>query len=568
MASSQRDAAGDVLLKFAETEEGGPESFSERATLSRHEGGGRGTTSVHFEHDGMVGDEKFDIAFNADHFLRDDGRQKLCLDRNNFDQTAWRYGLYDAETGARINPKSGFPVKVTQDGREYYGWIGYWGLWFPEEVSLENGATVYKQDFSSDEEVPYTLFIANGKLRKHTKMALTLADVKNVPLDNWDDKTQQQSRVIWDGTVFKTVATFNEETGVWTDLQPPVAMDLSALRYDTLHFWSHALGGNVRIKLTCTESEPPAAPAEPWELTFACTADSSAVVVLYAETVIYPGDGVPSGLACFGQCPNGANNDTENLYFDTAELEWQDVDPASATYISYTFDETSMLLMHGGTPIVQTVENQFHPWGIHSGPLFEPTPANLAKLVCEWNDGGTSTCGWQAWEKLDEYYTWESGPEEWSSFTALKNGAGELERFEPPLPVQYTHSQLNTGAPDHKYHGTTFHLEYNGFGDLHGIPGKCVDMHTGEDVSCGHETRWIPEFTIPDGAELQGDGETYLCKALEKEQRMRSVDLADCAALHLVSYELPKLAEWKPPKIGNPPAVDGPPAVVGGVIQE
>ena len=89
----------------------------------------------------------YDIAFSDDHFLRSDGTESACFDRNSFDETAWRYGLYDATTGARVSPQSGFPVTLTESGMDYYGWVGYWGVWFPEELDLESGTTVYKQTF-------------------------------------------------------------------------------------------------------------------------------------------------------------------------------------------------------------------------------------------------------------------------------------------------------------------------------------------------------------------------------------------------------------------------------------
>jgi hypothetical protein len=457
-------------------------------------------------------------------------------------------------------------VKVIRAGREYHGWVGYWGAWFPDELALENGDTVYKQDLGdgspAEEATPYELFIAQGKLRKRSKRLLTLGDVKNVPLDWWDDTQQVQYRAIWDGTAFRKVAALDHEQGTWGEIEPAEVMDLSSLRYDTLFFWSQALGGDVRVKLVCTSND------QDGFVTFSCAASDAADVVLFAETVVYPGDAVPATLACLMGCPNGANNDGPNLFFDDSALQYQQMPPASADTIAYTFDGATMLLMSGSTPIVQTVENGHHPWGIRSGPLFEPTPSNLAKLACEWDETGNSTCGWQAWDKLDEYYTWESGPSEWNRLTALKNQQGEIERFEPPLSVQYTHQQPDETAHDHKYDGADFYLEYNGFGDLHGIPGVCVDMETAAPVSCGPNTRWIPELTIPDGSELHGDGSNYLSKALEKEQRMREVDQSACSELHLVTYELPAIDDWTPPNIGPEPEVEGPPAVVGGVIQD
>jgi hypothetical protein len=178
------------------------------------------------------------------------------------------------------------------------------------------------------------------------------------------------------------------------------------------------------------------------------------------------------------------------------------------------------------------------------------------------------------------FYTWETGPNDWQRFTGVKDGSGSFVEFDAPLQVEYVHSQADTAAPDYKYSGSKFYLEYNGFGDLWGIPGTCVDMDSGEPVDCGAggENRWVPEFNIPTGATVT-DGTSdvnYLVKQLEAEQRMRlsnqgdASDVSACTAAGLAadtSYALPSIADWQDPAIGAEPNVSDPPAVVGGVLQ-
>lgn len=222
----------------------------------------------------------------------------------------------------------------------------------------------------------------------------------------------------------------------------------------------------------------------------------------------------------------------------------------------------------GNSLIMSSAGSGNTQWGAMSGPLFEPTSANLALLACDWDN--TQTCGWKAWSALNEYYTWETGPNQWNQFTALVGSDGTPLTFVAPMQVAYTHSQTNTSAPDYKYNGTRFYLEYSGFGNLWGIPGKCITWDTGADVSCGPNTRWIPEFTIPDGSTLTNasDGTTtYLVKALEKEQRMSNVAASNCSSLTLTSYTLPSISDWVDPDIGSEPTVTNAPAVVGGVVQ-
>ena len=178
----------------------------------------------------------------------------ICLNRTEFDETAWRYGLYDSD-GARVNRNSAFSVKVTKNAKTYYGWIGYYGYWFPKEVTLNNGDLVYKMEFGpgSGSGEPYNVLIADGKLKKHVRKEMTLGAIKNVPLDYWDMNESKNYRVKWDGTNFMKVEWLNQAANfMWEKLDPPVTYDLSNLQWDMLYFYSQSLGGNVQIKLTCT----------------------------------------------------------------------------------------------------------------------------------------------------------------------------------------------------------------------------------------------------------------------------------------------------------------------------
>jgi hypothetical protein len=222
-----------------------------------------------------------------------------------------------------------------------------------------------------------------------------------------------------------------------------------------------------------------------------------------------------------------------------------------------------------------TTKNDNYSGGINSGPLFDPAILSLTTgsnaLVCDWD--ATSTCAYKAWSVLDEFYTWETGPNEWNKFTAL-----EGVRFEPPLQVEYIHSEAGS-----KYDGTKFYLQYTGFGDLQGIPGKCVDLDNPDltaDCSQGGSVRWVPEFTIPDivsgtttslteVTDVAHPTVKYIVKALEKEERMKIADIGNCNDNDLPTkeYQLPSMDSFINPFIGSQPDVTAPPAVIGGVVQ-
>jgi len=503
------------------------------------------------------------MAFNTTNFLREDvtSEEQMCFSRTSFDETAWRYGLYDSN-GSRVTRNSGFNIKVG----EAYGWIGYYGLWFPDNVTVSDGDTVYRVSFGQGGETatPYTVVKKGGRLKKHTRYATTLGSIKNIPLDMWSEGGG--FRVKWDGSDFVQFAEQNSETHMWEDIDEE-PLDLTALPWGDLNFYSQSLGGQVRIKLEgCTWAEG----------TFDCSdpgPSDETDVIYFKEDVVFPGDTVPSAFMCYDNCPKYDEGAGGILPADPSYSN--EFNPEVDSSHTYSFDSSAddMVLKESGNALLWaddgSGQNQF---GAKSGPLFEDTEENLALLACDdWNGNGEpdeGTCGWKAWSELTEYYTWETGGNSWNQFTALKDGNGTVLEFQAPLQVSYEHAQTNESEPDYKYNGTTFNLEYSGFGNLWGIPGACIDMDSGEVVNCGPGTRWVPEFSISDGSEASDGTSDYLVKALEKEQRMSKLDDAGaCSGLTLTSYTLPSIDSWEDPDIGSQPTVTNAPAVIGGVVQ-
>lgn len=572
---SEKNAAGEVLLRFAEQNFGGWPNVR-KITLNRQGDGLGGTGSVYdFHNESNNGTSTpvtstFDIAFNTNNFLRNDGTKTICLDRNQFDESAWRYGLYGTD-GTRVNRNSGFSVNTKADGSGKYGFIGYWGLWIDNNVTLNNGDFLYKFDYSSTGVAPlqYTVVKAGGKLKKHTKKAMTLAEVKGIPL-NYSVCGQNgcaNSQVVWNSTdqLFYTIAQMPQNCSnncQWQNITPPVILDLTTLQWGELNFWSQSLGGQVRVPLSnCVQTfSTGTVPAPP---TTTCAAPGNTTgVIFFAEDIVYPGDSIPQSFACYDNCPQvGANGEAYTTMMSSGP---------SNTATTYTFNSNTMLLMTTGTstvPVVMSVATTTNQWGVMSGALFNPTPANLAALACPW--GGV--CGWKAWSALDVFYTWETGPGSWNQFSALKDGTGAILKFEAPLSVKYVHHKAGSSLD-----GATFMLDYSGFGNLNGIPGKCVDMDTGLEAQCANNPsiRYVPAYVIPpaqtDGSltKVTVDTTEYLVKPLALEQRMMKVDVGNCSALSVTSYTLPDLAtEWTDPAIGTEPVVTSAPAVIGGVVQ-
>lgn len=569
---AEKNAAGEVLLKFTEQNFGSYPSVRKIA-LNRL-GNGLGKGSVYDQHPEMnqTVTSTFDIAFNTNNFLRSDGKKTICLDRNTFEESAWQYGLYDSN-GARVNHNSGFSVNTKADGSGSYGFIGYWGLWLDNNATITNN-TLYKFDYSSSGTAPkaFTVFTAAGKLKKHTKKMMTLADVKGIPL-NYSECNPNSGctnyQVVWDGTNFNKTAQMpqcsNNSPCNWLNITP-TPINVTALQWGELNFWSQSLGGQVRVPLTnCVQTFPQcgAGPCPPPTTT--CAAPTNATsIIFFAEDLVYPTDTVPASFACYDNCPQIDGNG--QAYVNNM------MSGPSNTPTNYTFDQTSMLLKLNGSSVIMSQATTSNSFGIASGALFDPTPANLALLACDWDT--KQTCGYKAWSALNVFYTWETGPNSSSQFSALKDASGTILKFEPPLSIKYVHNK----AP---YNGTTFMLEYDGFGNLNGIPGKCVDMDSGLDAACvsnDPKIRYVPAFVISPAtngvltevtSEEASGTMTYFVKPLQLEQRMLKVDIANCSALSVTTYPLPDLAtEWTDPAIGTEPAVTAAPAVIGGVVQQ
>ena len=568
LKAEKDSSSGKVVLKFYDVGGFGDETFTEKVAVDRSSassGGGKIYTA-HVSPGGTQS-KSFSIAFNDNNFLRV-GNQSICLDRKNFDSSAWRYGVYDSN-GARVARESGFPVRFGT----VHGYIGYWGPWFPDNVTLADGDTVYKETFGpgGGTETAYQILVSGGKLKKHTRKLLTLGDIVNIPLDLGEfdpvSGTDNQFRVLWNGSQFLKTAKMNKSTWTWEDMTP-VVIDPTSLRYPELNFWSQALGGSVQAKLeNCTPVGTPP------NNTFSCTIDNATPVISYAEVVVNPGDTIPATLACTENCPDYSLLGANSFPFDNSISNFQQAVPSLASYVQYTFDSGSMVLLDNSSRALTTTSTLYN-WGLMSGPLFDPTSANLNLLACGWDNTGNTTCGWQARSNLPVYYTWETGPNTWNRFVALRSGSTFLS-FDPPLQMEYTHQE-----PGGKYNNAKFYLEYAGFGDLHGIPGTCVSMDTGAAADCaqggpGSPIRWVPEFTIPDGSTMTSGGATYYVKSLEKEQRMKAVSASYCTALDITPYSaltLPDLSEFTDPttgsgSIGSEPPVSGAPAVIGGVLQ-
>ncbi len=581
---SELDSSNNVVIKsYCNGGFGDEFSFTQMVALQKNTDG-TGAGSIYINESNPFEGSKtstFNIAYDNSYFYRlDPNGASVCFDRNNYQTSAWRYGLYYNENsstpGERPDIQSGFPIKFTSGDNSYHGWIGYYGMWFPREVTLSTGDTVYRESFGGPgqdvQETPYTVLTSGGKLTKRTKQLITLGDIQNVPIamNSCNESGCMEYRTKWNGTNLISDATRSQSTNFsWQELDTPVIVTVSEQDF-SINFYSESLGGDGMIK---TRN-----PVDGSTISFS----NDTEVLFHSRATVFPGDTIPSTFMCFNECPDPSAINSANPYFAASLWEagfeerfdalvgGQGGGPGVAPdalvpdthYIAYTFDTDSMELLQEEVPVVQT-DNVNRQWGVWTGPLIPNTAENIAALACDWDP--SKTCTWKARENLSVFYEWETGTDNYNKLTILRDANNQAVTFDPPLMIEYTHTN-----------GAKYFLEFNG-SDMQGIPGKCVDMDTGEDTECydaGGEKhmRWVPEFAIAAGSaatDVANRSIGYYIKPLEVEMRFTATDTAACtnSRLNPTSYTLPEATEWVNPDIGVEPTNNGVPAVIDGELQ-
>ncbi len=589
------DASGTAISFTEAGPKFGGGTYATQLTMDRASDGTSGSGRVRTT-DGAGADGAF--AFNATHFKRGNSSGNACFsrDRTNADFSTWRYGVYNSN-GSRLEVSNpGFPITASYNSQNYGGYAGFWGVFLPTDV-LNNVTEVQRMTPGSNATTTYTLTKAGGKLYKMTKSAGTLSALKGQPVMLFlspnvvtGDSSGGQYEVAWSGTALqaKRKQVCDQNGCTWTDLSstlPSVTADslrTNAAWQKALQGWSQGAGGEVRIEVPSTGE----------------FADSTPIASR-TRTVVAPGAaGAPTALACVNRCPKGglqasdfsSGSPYQNILVNnwggggTASQNSSNVfQPVATTNaLGYTFPSSGLLTTSGAQTVdasALTLSGNYQ-WGLQSGRLIDTSSANYAAARCDstsmppyqQSNTGDSVCPWLV-ENVDVFYTYETGPNPWNRYIGLSSG-GTAVAFDPPmefpLVVATSNTTAATGSPQI---GSTVRLQYSGFGDLHGIPGKCVEMRTNQEVACGagggDKVRWVPAFSIKDGAELTRNSTNYYVKYLERELRFAKVADANCTALTLpLTATLPGVPSTDPrTALGAKPTVTDAPKVVHGVVQ-
>ncbi|HEY1283760.1 MAG TPA: hypothetical protein VGE96_04705 [Steroidobacteraceae bacterium] len=575
-------------LDFYQVDDNGQDSQTTALRLTSAagaSGAGRLQQDAPFEHNA------FSFAYDAGLYRRADDNDDQCFSRDASDVdtglSVWRYGLYDAVTGARVTRNSGFPIEFTAAGQRYQGFLGYYGLSLPGEAmdALANGSTVDKVDYSSGDSptrTSYTVLKAPGKLTKYTRKTRTLRAMDKIKFTTFVDmnaggffagaEPNMQYELYWDDASGSFIATGKMscgENGCQTE-------DLSSPQTVSIAYWatrggvqgySQSLGGEVFINLQGATG----------------AIDSSAVEVIYrTQDLVYPGN-LPATLFCVQNCPTEASLQSyfapgsadASPYVASSFNNWQPTPAASV--VTYGTDVASATLRDGVNGVVAFTDAEAlrqrpsYQFGVRTGRLF----TNLADAECAL--GSQTYCDWKV-NDVEVYYQWETGANPFNQFAAVKDSGGNFVAFDAPLQLTYT---VPMGARYGQYAGKSIVLQYGGFGDLWGIPGYCVSRLTNAQMTCNsEEARYVPAFVIPYDATAGAvsDGTTtYLVKWLDREIRFAQKPLSACSAAGLTvpnDVTLPTASVLKDTTdsssdvyIGAKPVVTAAPRVIHGDVK-
>jgi len=492
----------------------------------------------------------------------------------------WRYGTYRNDDGTRVDQSNpSFQITATYSGNSYFGSAGYYGFNFQgldlntiPDANPIAGMTITDQ--RPGNTTTYNLSKVSGKLTKWTQNATTLTAMDGIPFIFSGDLTGKTSggdptvigwgnwQMQWNNSTanFTVIGTqmCNENGCALSALNTPATVNAGAFNGLALSGWSDSFGGNINIPASGSDhvgSDP---------------------LYFFSQSLVVPGStSAPTNLYCLSNCPIASSVAAANAYssgsvpspYDaTTASQWYSA-PSAADTVSYTFSSEGLL--ENGSPMIinnaafQNANPMFQN-GIMTGRLFtEPFAGCMS---------GSTVCEPSA---PTVYYTWSTGANQWNqSMWLTRTGDSSVVAFDPPQHISYT---VPTGAAYGTWAVKNIQLQFNGFGNLFGIPGYCVNPINNNVSDCSvNGARYVPMFSIPDGATMTlNDSTPIIVKALNAEIRLNDLGAgaAQCANMSLNPLTTPTggVHDMSDPSdpfyIGVKPTVTSNPKVIDGIVQ-
>ena len=542
----------------------------------------------------------------------------VCTNRN-IDAVAplinnWNGWLYNVTTGDAVDLTGGFNVKLATGSVSDWsrtGWVGYWGLWFPDKdsagnvISISSGQSVYGNGKDSM-DVEYIYKRSKGSLQQQSISNGGFDSVKNTRftahinaqlLNNRAADEWSSYQMFWNGTAF-TVEGKQSSDGQSLDSGSgntgTVTLQQMANRWMS-DLWGWIPGTSIGLRFTVGT----------WQFTggnrvLVAADPATAQVTRTVRTDIYPGtpesglvdlaDGTE--LLCFGgpnHCPTMGAGGIEA----SPARGWS----GSVTAVRYRWDGVNGNLTHESGGATRVVESSSYR---NIGPLFK-SDANLSNYACNQTEpGGTrlgffrpdnpdgstnsstfvvgGTCADRAWSVAGTTYEWTtntSSPNWPSRGFLVRADNGKRPVFDKPISTTYTPA---SGA----FSGKTQYMSYNGGGQFW-VPSTCYSRSTRQEVSCGgNDIFWSSNFDIPfvttDAGKVTDQQDTtkkYLVKFLGRSFLYGISNDPLCTTLAVPSgMTLPLESGWKDPHasgsanyLGTWQKPDAAPKYINGVAQ-
>lgn len=524
----------------------------------------------------------YNFNYNSPNFRRGDltgvTSQDRCFSRLKADasKSVWRYGTYKNSDGTRVDQANpGFPITATYSGSSYYGYASYYGLGFQgldlntiADANPISGLVITDQ--RPGNTTTYNLSKVGGKLIKWTQNATTLTAMDGIPFNFNGDMTSKTNNASgtnlvtsWGNWQMKWSAGSFYVTGMQnctisgcnlTTFATPDLVNSTAFNSTPISGWSDSFGGNFNIPST---GSPHA------------NGDS---VSYYSQSIVTPGSATPTTLYCLNNCPDATSVAAANAYSTgtapspyggSTAIQWYSA--PSGNTVSYTFDASG--LKNSAASMIITNPSFYtgqYQWGVMSGRLFDNVFASCGSgIVCEPSNPAT-------------YYTWSTGLGQWNqSMWLTKTSDSSVVAFDPPQNIAYP--VPNDLATYGTWANKTIQLQFNGFGNLYGIPGYCVSPVDNTQVDCAMNTRYVPMFSIPDAATMTLNSTTLIVKALDAELRLKDLgpgaSTSACTGLPLSTLPLPTGGTHNMTNtgdayyIGIKPPITSSPKVIDGIVQ-
>ncbi|MBI5551191.1 MAG: hypothetical protein HY911_06745 [Desulfobacterales bacterium] len=422
------------------------------------------------------------IAFNETYFKEtEEGQDPAVYAKDDLKHRIYRYKLFDAETGAETRLNSGFPIEFETDSGTKNGYVGYYGLWTNNNLTLASGATVSDMDGNE-----YTVFRAAGKLTKHTASQMPLGDLTGVELSKWADGTD--AIITWDGSSFIEIGYRDQSNGqiVYYPEGDPNIAEVTFTEWDGA--WCEPLKSFLRIGTLYAGGATP---------------DNSSTVYFHTEQTLSPSEATDLTLYTWAftldmpidQTVVDQAQDSQNSYWgNESEKSFHFI---ASEMMLYDAAEENQVSLSG----LDIPEGNMLQWGYHLGPL-----------TTEQYFNDQEPYFWEA-NNAEVYYTWNTGTDQWNQYVTVRDANGNFASFDPPLSFAYTHSTANDANGEATNDGKRFRLEYDGFS---------LNMPWAYNPESG---QWEPQINLADGTQLEdADGNQYVIKGIEECLIMNEVE--------------------------------------------